>query len=168
MLLFSENLRGWIDWVQGKGSPNDSTYHRYDVGSENSSQRHSDAWEASTGYRRQKGNTFSVDGNGGIFYIFFTKYISFDPILLTHSTKHFYIFWISLQIKRTSFGSGEDVLEEMFATWEPFLSKAMELLGIESLAKVCAIHAAVEKVNYCLVLKQYFQKVNIRNSFHNY
>ena len=51
----------------------------------------------------------------------------------------------------------------MFATWEPFLSKAMELLGIESLAKVCAIHAAVEKVNYCLVLNQYFQKV-----FHNY
>ena len=86
---------------------------------------------------------------------------------MTHSTKHFYIFWISLQIKRTSFGSGEDVLEEMFATWEPFLSKAMELLGIESLAKVCAIHAAVEKVNYCLVLNQYFQKVNIRKIINN-
>ena len=55
----------------------------------------------------------------------------------------------------------------MFATWEPFLSKAMELLGIESLAKVCAIHAAVEKVNYCLVLNQYFQKVNIFTIINN-
>lgn len=53
---------------------------------------------------------------------------------------------VLMAMERTSFGSGEDVLEEMFDTWEPFLSKAIELLGIESLAKVCAIHAAVEKV----------------------
>jgi len=54
--------------------------------------------------------------------------------------------FVLMAMERTSFGSGEDVLEEMFATWEPFLSKAIELLSIEGLAKVCAIHAAVEKV----------------------
>ena len=48
----------------------------------------------------------------------------------------------------------------MFATWEPFLSKAIELLSIEGLAKVCAIHAAVEKVSYCSVLNRYFEKLN--------
>merc|ERR1712018_706889 len=53
---------------------------------------------------------------------------------------------VLMAMERTSFGSGEDVLEEMFDTWEPFLSKAIELIGIESLATVCAIHAAVEKV----------------------
>jgi len=53
---------------------------------------------------------------------------------------------VLMAMERTSFGSGEDVLEEMFDTWEPFLSKAIELVGIESLATVCAIHAAVEKV----------------------
>ena len=67
-------------------------------------------------------------------------------------------------MKRTSFGSGEDVLEEMFATWEPFLSKAIELLSIEGLAKVCAIHAAVEKVGYCLVLNRYFRKTKFHKT----
>ena len=34
----------------------------------------------------------------------------------------------------------------MFDTWEPFLSATIGLLDTESLAKICEIHAAVEKV----------------------
>ena len=49
-------------------------------------------------------------------------------------------------IQRTSFGSNENVLEEMFDTWEPLLATTILLLSDEGLAKVCEIHASVEKV----------------------
>lgn len=39
----------------------------------------------------------------------------------------------------------------MFDTWEPFLSATIGLLDTESLAKICEIHAAVEKV--CLYVR---------------
>ena len=40
-------------------------------------------------------------------------------------------------IQRTSFGSNENVLEEMFDTWEPLLATTILLLSDEGLAKVC-------------------------------
>jgi len=53
---------------------------------------------------------------------------------------------VLMAMQRTSFGSDENVLEQMFDTWEPLLSTTIGLLGHESLAKVCEIHANVEKI----------------------
>jgi len=52
---------------------------------------------------------------------------------------------VLMAMERTSFGSNENVLEEMFDTWEPLLATTILLLSDEGLAKVCEIHASVEK-----------------------
>merc|ERR1712179_813972 len=53
---------------------------------------------------------------------------------------------VLMAMQRTSFGSDENVLDQMFDTWEPLLSTTFGLLGPESLVKVCQIHANVEKI----------------------
>lgn len=52
---------------------------------------------------------------------------------------------VLMGMQRTSFGSDDDVLEDMFETWEPLLSTVISLVGPRSLAKICLVHAAVER-----------------------